>query len=259
MPYETILYDVSESVATIMLNRPDSLNSVNQQLGNELQDALKSAERDAGVRALVLTGAGRAFCAGQDLRERQGATASLGESLRDRYNPIILRMRRMEKPVLGSINGVAAGAGMSLALACDMLIASEQAQLIEVFARVGLVPDSGSMYYLPRLVGYARAFELMALTEPLGAQDALALGILNRVVPAEELESATRELAVRLAQSPTRALGLLKRGLNRSLEVGLEGMLEYEAHLQELAGRSEDHREGVAAFIEKRPARFTGR
>lgn len=259
MSYETLLYDVSEGVCTITLNRPDSLNSVNEALGRELQDALKSAERAAEVRALVLTGAGRAFCAGQDLRERQNASTSLGESLRNRYNPIVLRMRRMEKPVIASVNGVAAGAGMSLALACDMIVASEKAQFIEVFMRIGLVPDSGSSYFLPRLVGYTKAFELMALAEPLSAGDALALGIVNRVAAPEELETVTRELAVRLAGSPTRGIGLMKRALNRALETGFEDLLEYEAHMQELASRTEDHKEGVAAFVEKRQAQFKGR
>lgn len=259
MDYETVLYDVAEGVGTITLNRPDSLNSVNEQLGRELQDALESAERDPEVRALVLTGAGRAFCVGQDLRERQEGATSLGDSLRDRYNPTVLRMRRMQKPLLASVNGVAAGAGMSLALACDLLLASEQAQLIEVFVRVGLVPDSGSTYFLPRLVGYAKAFELMSLAEPLSARDALQLGIVNRVVAPEELEPATRELALRLARSPTRAIGLMKRALNRSLESGFEDVLEYEAHMQEIAGRTEDHKEGVAAFVEKRRAQFKGR
>ncbi len=258
MAYETIQYDVSEGVATITLNRPDSLNSVNEQLGRELIDALRSAEKDAAARALVLTGAGRAFCAGQDLRERQGSSVSLGDSLRTRYNPIILRMRRLEKPIVGGVNGVAAGAGMSLALACDMIVASEKAQFIEVFMRVGLVPDSGSSYFLPRLVGYAKAFELMSLAEPLAATDALSLGIVNRVVPGEDMQSTTRELALRLAQSPTRSIGLLKRELNRALDAGLEEALEYEAHMQELAGRTEDHKEGVAAFVEKRQAQFRG-
>lgn len=256
--YEALLYEVADGVATVTLNRPSSLNAVNQQMGAELQDALHSAERDASVRAVVLTGAGRAFCAGQDLNERAGGNTSLGESLRTRYNPLILRIRRMEKPVLGAINGVAAGAGASLALACDLLIASESAQLIEVFMRIGLVPDSGSTYFLPRLVGYQKAFELTALTEPLSAAEALRLGIVSRVVPAEELPAAVRELAVRLAQAPTRGLGLLKRALNHSLEATLEQTLEYEAYLQEIAGRTEDHREGVAAFLEKRPARFKG-
>lgn len=256
--YEAIKYEVADGVATITLNRASSLNAVNQQMGSELQDALRSAERDAAVRAVVLTGAGRAFCAGQDLNERSGGTVSLGESLRTRYNPIILRMRRMEKPIIGGLNGVAAGAGASLALACDLIVAAEGAQLIEVFMRIGLIPDSGSTYLLPRLVGYSKAFELMALTEPLSAADALRLGIVSRVVPAEELQRAVRELAVRLAQAPTRGLGLLKRALNHSLDSGLEQTLEYEAYLQEIAGRTADHREGVAAFLEKRPAQFKG-
>jgi len=271
MEYETILYEAGEGVGTITLNRPDSLNSVNGALGKELLAALKAAERDAEVRCLVLRGAGRAFCAGQDLRERQATTAtvdarssgaatnSLGDSLRERYNPIILRLRGMEKPVVAAVNGAAAGAGMSLALACDLVVAASDAQFIEVFARVGLVPDSGSTYFLPRLVGRARAFELMALTEPLRADDALRLGVVNRVVPPEDLRSTAHDLALRLAQGPTKALGLMKRALNRATEADLADALEYEAHLQEIASRTHDHREGVAAFIEKRTAHFEGR
>ena len=259
MTYETLLYDVAEGVATLTLNRPDALNAVNDGLDRDLKDALKSAERDPEVRALVLTGAGRAFCSGQDLRDRAGLTTSLGESLRNRYNVLVGRMRGMEKPIVASVNGVAAGAGMGLALACDMVLASDRAQFIMAFTRIGLIPDSGSTYFLPRLVGYPKAFELMALAEPLGAQDAQALGIVNRVYAPEELEGATREIALRLARSPTRAIGLMKRALNRSLETGLGDALEYEAYMQELAGRTEDFKEGVAAFVEKRQAAFRGR
>jgi 2-(1,2-epoxy-1,2-dihydrophenyl)acetyl-CoA isomerase len=254
-----VLYDVSDGVATITLNRPDALNAVNDALDRDLKAALKAAERDPEARALVLTGAGRAFCSGQDLRDRAGITTSLGESLRNRYNVLIGRMRGMPKPVLASVNGVAAGAGMGLALGCDMILASDRAQFLMAFMRIGLIPDSGSTYFLPRLVGYPKAFELMALPEPLSAHDAHALGIVNRVCPHEELEGATREVATRLAQSPTTAVGLLKRALNHSLEGGLEDALAYEAHMQELAGRTEDFQEGVAAFAEKRQPRFKGR
>jgi 2-(1,2-epoxy-1,2-dihydrophenyl)acetyl-CoA isomerase len=178
--------------------------------------------------------------------------------LRDRYNPLILRIRNMDKPVLGSINGVAAGAGCSLALACDLRIASEKARFLEAFVRVGLVPDSGSSFFLPRLVGLGKALEMAFLGDEIGAEEALRLGLVNRVVTAEELESATRELALRLAKGPTKAIGLAKRAINRALNMDLEQLLEYETHGQEIAGSTADHQEGIAAFTEKRPANFSG-
>ena len=214
------------------------------------------ADWRAGV---VLTGAGRAFSAGQDLKERQAPGASdLGTELRTRYNPIILAMRRLEKPIVGAINGVAAGAGCSLALACDLRLASDAASFIEVFGRVGLVPDTGSSWFLPRLVGYARAAEMVFTAEPVDAQTAERIGLVNRVVPAEQLMPEARALAERLAAAAPLALGLAKRALNRALESGFESALEYEAQLQGIAGRSRDHVEGVAAFVEKRQPRFTG-
>ena len=178
--------------------------------------------------------------------------------LRERYNPIVLAIHAMEKPVIAAVNGVAAGAGMSLALACDLRIAADGASFIEVFGRVGLIPDTGSTWFLPRLVGPAKALELIWTTDAVDASTALALGLVNRVVPADALEQETRALATRLASAAPLALGLAKRAVNRNLETGLGDALDYEASLQGIAGRSADHAEGVRAFIEKRPARFAG-
>jgi 2-(1,2-epoxy-1,2-dihydrophenyl)acetyl-CoA isomerase len=256
---ETVLRETSDGVLTVTLNRPDALNSFNVEMKEALLAALKDAGRDRSVRVVVLTGAGRAFSAGQDLKERQQADAAdLGTELRVRYNPIVLAMRRMEKPVIGAINGVAAGAGISVALACDIRIASEPATFIEVFGRVGLVPDTGSSWFLPRLVGYARAAEMSFTTDPVDAATAERIGLVNRVVPADQLMTETNALSARLARSAPIALALAKRALNRSLETNLEQALEFEAELQSIAGRSKDYVEGVDAFVEKRPPNFTG-
>src|SRR3954452_10728338 len=256
---ETILRDATDGVLTLTLNRPDALNSFNVEMKEALLAALKDATRDKSVRAVLLTGAGRAFSAGQDLKERQApGAADLGTELRTRYNPIVLAMRKLEKPVIGAINGVAAGAGISVALACDIRIAADNASFIEVFGRVGLVPDTGSSWFLPRLVGYAKAAEMAFTTDPVDAQTAERLGLVNRVVPAGKLMDEANALAAKLAQGAPLAIGLAKRALNRSLEMGLEEALEYEAQLQSIAGRSSDHVEGFAAFVEKRPPKFTG-
>jgi len=256
---ETVRSAREQGVLTVTLDRPEALNSFNVAMKDELLAALKDAGRDRGVRVVVLTGAGRAFSAGQDLKERQEPAATdLGSELRARYNPLILAMRRLEKPIIGAINGVAAGAGCSIALACDIRLASESASFIEVFGRVGLVPDSGSSWLLPRLVGYARAAEMVFTSEPVDAATAERIGLVNRVLPSDELMAEAHALATRLAAAAPLALGLAKRALNRALESSLEDALEYEAQLQAIAGRSSDHREGVAAFVEKRPAEFSG-
>ena len=257
--YATVRLAVEGGVATLTLNRPEVLNSFNRPMKDELLAVLKEVGRDAAIRVLVVTGAGRAFSAGQDLKERQEpGAADLAAELRERYNPLVVAMRRMEKPIVGAINGVAAGAGCSVAVACDIRLASEAASFIEVFGRVGLVPDTGSSWLLPRLVGYARAAAMVFTAEPVDAQTAERIGLVNRVVPAEQLMPEARALAERLASAAPLALGLAKRALNRALESGFESALEYEAQLQGIAGRSRDHAEGVAAFVEKRQPRFTG-
>lgn len=257
--FTALHYEVADGVATITMDRPEALNALDRALKTELLAAVREAGRDRAVRVVILTGAGRAFCAGQDLRERSDAgVPSLAVELRERYNPLILAMRRLEKPIVGAINGVAAGAGASIALACDLRLAAEGASFIFAFGRVGLAPDSGSTWFLPRLVGPARAAELIFTTDPLSAADAERLGVVNRVVPGERLMEEARALASRLASAAPRALALAKRALNRSLDVGLEAALDYEASLQGIAGRTGDHAEGVAAFLEKRPPRFSG-
>ena len=259
MEYQTILWSVQDGVATLTLNRPDVLNAINKQMTDEIQDALKGAERNKAVRCLVLTGAGRAFSSGEDLKARQDAGGpGFGDTLRARYHPIILKMRSIEKPIIAAVNGVAAGAGMSLALAADLRIASDKAKFIEVFARVGLVPDSGSSFFLPWLVGIGKAAELCLLAEDVPAEEALRIGLVNRVVPAADLESATAAWATKLAQGPTVAYGLTKRALNRALTGQLHEILEYEVYGQETAGRTADHKEALAAFLEKRPPVFKG-
>ncbi|MDR5708283.1 MAG: enoyl-CoA hydratase-related protein [Armatimonadota bacterium] len=253
----SVQYEVREGVATITLNRPEVHNALNRQMLADLRAALREAEQDVRVRCLVLTGAGKAFCAGQDLRELEEDQDVL-DHLREQVNPLVLHLRRMEKPVLAAVNGVAAGAGWSLALACDLRMASSDARFLTAFTQVGLVPDAGSTYFLPRLVGLGRAFELCALSDPLSAEEALRWGLVNWVVPADELRERAGEVARRLALGPTRAYGLLKRALLRSLEADLPSVLEYEAMLQKVASCTEDHREGRRAFWEKRPPHFTG-
>jgi 2-(1,2-epoxy-1,2-dihydrophenyl)acetyl-CoA isomerase len=251
--------ELDDAIATLTLDRPDALNSLTISLKEEILRALRDVARNPAVRVVILTGAGRAFCAGQDLRERLEPNATpLATEVRERYNPIILAMRRLEKPIVGAINGIAAGAGASLAFACDIRIAAEGASFLLAFGRVGLIPDSGATWFLPRLVGPAKAAEMAMTDEPLTAADAERFGLVARVVPAAELDEAARALASRLAASAPRALGLTKRAFDRAAESTLEEALEYEAWLQGIAGATADHAEGMAAFIEKRPPRFTG-
>ena len=257
--YETLLTETQDGVRTITLNRPDLLNAINSRLGEELHDAVRDAEQSPEVRCLLLTGAGRAFCAGADLRDHVPGETSLGEMLRQRYNRIVYRLQTMEKPVLAAVNGIAAGAGCNLALAADLRIASDRASFIEVFARVGLIADSGGTWLLPRVVGWGRALEMMLLADPVEAAAAGRIGLVNRVVPHDDLMRRAMEWAVRLAQGPTKAYGLIKRGVLRSAVTDLPTALEYEADLQEIAGKTEDHREGVAAFLGKRPPAYRGR
>jgi 2-(1,2-epoxy-1,2-dihydrophenyl)acetyl-CoA isomerase len=257
--FATIRYEVAGSVATITLDRPDALNALNRTMKDELLRAVRAVDKDPTVRAVIVTGTGRAFCAGQDLREPFGGEhPTLADELRERYAPLILAIRRLGKPVVGAINGVAAGAGFSLALACDLRIASEAATFVLAFGRIGLVPDSGATWALPRIVGQARAAELALIGDPLSAADAGRVGIVSRVVSADSLMDEARSLAGRLADGAPIALALTKRALAFAADATLEEALEYEAALQGIAGRSADHAEGVNAFREKRPARFTG-
>jgi 2-(1,2-epoxy-1,2-dihydrophenyl)acetyl-CoA isomerase len=257
--FEGLRYEISERVATITLDRPDALNSLTVSLKHELLAAFNAAGRDADVRVVVLTGAGRAFCAGQDLHERlEPDAAPLEVEVRERYNPLVRAIWGIEKPVIAAVNGVAAGAGASLAFACDIRIAADNATLNLAFGRVGLVPDSGATWFLPRLVGASKAAELALIGEPLTAADAQRLGIVARIVPAMELGEAARALALQLATAAPRALALTKRALHRALESSLDQTLDYEAHLQGIAGRTRDHAEGIQAFVEKRSPRFEG-
>jgi 2-(1,2-epoxy-1,2-dihydrophenyl)acetyl-CoA isomerase len=263
--FETLRVETADGVCTVTLNRPDSLNSINDLMTTELGAIVKQLRRDDTVRCVVLTGAGRAFCSGQDLGDLKkkyadpSYTPHLGDDLRRRYNPVITGLRDLEKPVIAAVNGVAAGAGLSLALACDLRLASDKASFTEVFVNVGLVPDSGSSFFLPRLVGLGNALALCFTGEKVSAADAHQLGLVNRVVPGDELMQATSELAKKLANLPTKAIGLMKRLLYRSLSSDLDAMLEAEAFAQETAALTADHREGVLAFFEKRPPKFLGK
>jgi 2-(1,2-epoxy-1,2-dihydrophenyl)acetyl-CoA isomerase len=241
--HETLLVGTRAGVTTIILNRPHVLNAFTATMNAELEQALRTAERDPATRALVITGSGRGFCAGQDLGTRleifeAGETPHLGDGLRRNYHPLLRRMRAMPKPILGAINGVAAGAGAGLALACDLRIVSETASFVQAFVRVGLVPDAGNLYALPRMVGLGRAFELAWLAEPLAAAEAVRLGLAVRAVPPDTLSAAAQDLAERLASGPTALYGLTKRGLYRSQEADLPTTLQYGALLQEAAAAS---------------------
>ena len=255
----TLLVGREGGVLTLTLNRPEKLNPLTEGLLDELFAGLVQARDDDSVRAVVLTGAGRGFSAGADLRvSLSNPDRDVRRTLQHHYAPVITLMREIEKPVLAAVNGVAAGAGMSLALAADMRIAAESASFIQAFVRIGLVPDAGATFFLPRLIGMAQAVELAMLGETVSSADALRLGLVNRVVPDAELPGAAAELAARLARGP-RALGLIKRALHLSLTSDLATQLRHEEDLQGLAIASDDSREGVRAFIEKRPAEFTGR
>lgn len=261
--YKTIMVTHKDGVATLTFNRPDSLNAISDELTTELIDALKTLERDKSVQVIVMTGNGRAFSSGQDLSELKekyvpGHIPELGDDLRRRYNPIVMRIRTMKKLVIAAVNGVAAGAGCSLALACDLRIVSEKASFIEVFVNVGLIPDSASTFILPRLIGLGRAMELCCSGRKVTAEEAMAIGLVNKVVPSDALATEAQAMAAQLATMPSQAIALTKRLLNEALDNDLPTQLEAEAFAQETAGKTRDHFEGVTAFLEKRTPNFNG-
>ncbi len=260
MSFETILYDIVDGVATITFNRPSVLNAFNDQMIYETTTAFQQTGRDKAVRCVVLTGNGRGFSSGQDLadvKDRQD-DFSLADHLRQGYHRLIKQMVMLEKPIIGAINGIAAGAGCGIALATDIRIASDKASFMLAFSRVGLVPDSGINWILPRMIGYARAYELAITAEKIPATQALEWGMVNRVVPANQLGETVAAWTQSLASGATLAYGLAKRGMNNAWGMSLAEALTYEAHLQEVAGRSHDYQEGVEAFLEKRPPQFKG-
>jgi 2-(1,2-epoxy-1,2-dihydrophenyl)acetyl-CoA isomerase len=256
-----ILLAVDEGVATVTLNRPDVLNSFRRSMAAEMLATFEHIRDDSTIRAVVLTGAGRAFCAGQDLAEavpKDGAIPDLGDFVRDGYNPIVRAIRKLEKPVLCAVNGVAAGAGANLAFVCDIVFAASSATFIQSFAKIGVIPDTAGTFILPRIVGLHRATVLTMLAEKMSAQQARDWGLVYMVTEPEALIETTFGTARYLARQPTRGLGLIKRGFNASLGIDLDDQLDYEEELQREAGRTADYAEGVHAFLEKRKPVFTG-
>jgi len=261
--YEQIRFETADGVARITLNRPDRLNSFTTQMHGELRDALSRVATPGDARVLLLTGAGRGFCAGQDLSDRAVAPGAepvdLGASIAENYRPLVLALRNLPLPVVCAVNGVAAGAGANVALACDIVVAAKSASFIQAFCRIGLVPDSGGTFFLPRLVGTARAMGLAMLGDKLSAEQAAAWGLIWKCVEDAELVTTTDALLTQLAQAPTRGLAAIKRALHASAGNTLEQQLDVERDTQRELGYSDDYREGVTAFLEKRPPRFTGR
>lgn len=259
---DAVLYEATDDgVATITLNRPAARNAINTALLDELGEALRHARDDEAVRAVVLTGAGKGFCAGADLADLAALPDpdDVYDYILGHYQPVIALLCAIQKPIVAAVNGVAAGAGASLALACDLRIMADDAALMQAFTNIGLVPDAGSTWFLAHLVGYSRAFELAAEGERIDARRCVELGLANRVAEAASLGQEAHAWARRLAQRPTLALGLLKNALHQAQRLDLLAAIEYEARLQQRAVASDDHREGLAAFREKRPPRFTGR
>jgi 2-(1,2-epoxy-1,2-dihydrophenyl)acetyl-CoA isomerase len=261
MSYETILFESNGGIARLTLNRPDKLNSFNTQMHGEIRQALSTLPA-SGARVLVLTGAGRGFCAGQDLGDRAVAPGSqgvdLGESIDKNYNPLVLALQNLPMPVIAAVNGVAAGAGANIALACDLVIASRSAVFVQAFAKLGLMPDSGGTWFLPRLVGDARALGLTLLGNKLPAEQAAAWGMIWQCVDDAELSATVDALARQFAIAPTRGLAATKAAIRRSWLRTLTEQLDVERDMQRELGRSSDYTEGVAAFVEKRTPRFTG-
>lgn len=258
---QSITKQINNGVATLTLNRPEVFNSFNREMALLLQSELDICEQDTSVRAIVLTGSGKAFCAGQDLKEVTSPELNPGfkKILEEHYNPIISRIRGIEKPIIAAVNGVAAGAGANIALACDIVIAHEKVSFIQAFSKIGLVPDSGGTFFLPRLIGFQKASALMMLGDKISATEAEHMGMIYRVTSLEDFENEIQKTATTLAQMPTKALGMTKRLLNQSMTNDLEAQLNLEGKLQIQAAQSEDYAEGVDAFVNKRNPVFKGK
>lgn len=257
----SILIKIENQVAYITLNRPDVFNSFNREMAFSLQSILDDCEHNNGVRSIVITGNGKAFCAGQDLKEVTNPELNPGfkKILEEHYNPIITRIRAINKPIIAAVNGVAAGAGANIALSCDLVVASNKASFIQAFSKIGLIPDSGGSFFLPRLIGFQKASALMMLGDKVTAEEAEELGMIFKVISSESFNEEVEKLAIKLANMPTKALGLIKELLNKSITNTLEQQLELEGKLQIEAALSEDYTEGVNAFMEKRKPIFKGK
>ena len=257
---KSIQLKIENKIATIKLNRPEVFNSFNREMAFSLHDTLDACEKNDEVRAIVLTGNGKAFCAGQDLKEVTDPDLNPGfkKILEEHYNPIITRIRAIKKPIIAAVNGVAAGAGANIALACDVVVAHEKVSFIQAFSLIGLVPDSAGTFFLPRLIGFQKALALAMLGDKISAEEADKMGMIYKVIPLESFEEDVNKLALKLANMPTKALGLIKELFNKSMTNDLESQLALESKLQIEAAQSNDYAEGVAAFIEKRKPEFKG-
>ena len=255
----SIHLETKEGIAFIHLNRPSVFNSFNQEMAFSMHEALDSCQEDKSIRTVVIKGTGRAFCAGQDLQEvTDPAGPLLTTIVRDHYNPIIERIRNLNKPVIAAVNGVAAGAGANIALACDITLACESSSFIQAFSKIGLIPDSAGTFFLPRLIGFQRASALMMLGDKVSAKEAETMGMIYKTVKDEEFEEAVDQLAKKLANMPTKGLAFTKQALNRSMQNNLSSQLALEEQLQTKASMTYDYKEGVAAFLEKRNPEFKG-
>lgn len=261
MSNNSILLKIENNVAYITLNRPEVFNSFNREMALQLQSVLDDCGSNNTIRAIVLTGNGKAFCAGQDLKEVTDPNLNPGfkKILEEHYNPIITRIRTIKKPIIGAINGVAAGAGANIALACDIVVAHEKVSFIQAFSLIGLIPDSAGTYFLPRLIGFQKAQALAMLGDKISAEEAERIGMIYKMITLESFDDEVQKLALKLANMPTKALGMIKELFNKSMSNTLEVQLALESKLQIEAAQSEDYKEGVAAFIEKRKPNFKGK